>query len=141
MRSSNASRRNRGRNTNGRRNGVGINQIFESNGNDSKVKGNAQQVNEKYQLLARDAKSSGDVIKAENYFQHAEHYHRLHSSLLNAAQANGNNFNREKEEKQKNVVAIKEEEIDQKKSIASSQPTIKNSIQTNHIKKIQERNK
>ena len=77
MRSSNASRRNRGRNTNGRRNGVGINQIFESNGSNSKVKGNAQQVNEKYQLLARDAKSSGDSIKAENYFQHADHFMRI----------------------------------------------------------------
>ena len=141
MRSSNASRRNKGRNTNGRRNGVGINQIFESNGNDSKVKGNAQQVNEKYQLLARDAKSSGDVIKAENYFQHAEHYHRLHSSLLNAAQANGNNFNREKEEKQKNVVAIKKEEMEQGKPIASSKPTIKNSIQKNHKNQSPERNK
>lgn len=135
MRPSNASRRNRGRHTNGRRNGVGINQIFESNGNDSKVKGNAQQVNEKYQLLARDAKSSGDAIKAENYFQHAEHYHRLHLSLLNATLANGNNFNREKEEKQKNVVAIKQEEIDQGKPIASSEPTIKKSIQTNHKNK------
>ena len=140
MRSSNASRRNKGRNTNGRRNGVGINQIFESNGSDSKVKGNAQQVNEKYQLLARDAKSSGDVIKAENYFQHAEHYHRLHSSLLNAAQANGNNFNREKEEKQKNIVAIKKEETDQGKSATSSELTVKNSIQTNDKKKSPEQN-
>ena len=135
MRSSNASRRNRGRNSNGRRNGVGVNQIFESNGSETKVKGNAQQVNERYQVLARDAKSSGDSIKAENYFQHAEHYHRLHSTLLNAAHANGNNFNREKEEKQKNVVAIKQEEIDQGKPIASSEPTIKKSIQTNHKNK------
>ena len=140
MRSSNASRRNKGRNTNGRRNGVGINQIFESNGSDSKVKGNAQQVNEKYQLLARDAKSSGDVIKAENYFQHAEHYHRLHSSLLSATQANGNNFNREKEEKQKNIVAIKKEETDQGKSATSSELTVKNSIQTNDKKKSPEQN-
>ena len=140
MRSSNASRRNRGRNSNGRRNGVGVNQIFESNGSETKVKGNAQQVNERYQVLARDAKSSGDSIKAENYFQHAEHYHRLHSSLLSAIQANGNNFNREKEEKQKNIVAIKKEEIDQGKSATSSELTVKNSIQTNDKKKSPEQN-
>jgi len=28
-------------------------------------------------LLARDAKSSGDTILSESYFQHAEHYARI----------------------------------------------------------------
>jgi hypothetical protein len=51
--------------------------VFESNGPDVKVRGNAQHVAEKYLQLARDAQSSGDSVMAENYFQHAEHYLRI----------------------------------------------------------------
>lgn len=50
---------------------------FESNGPEVKVRGNAQQVVEKYLALARDATSAGDRITAESYFQHAEHYYRV----------------------------------------------------------------
>jgi hypothetical protein len=31
----------------------------------------------KYMSLARDAQSSGDIVAAENYLQHAEHYNRI----------------------------------------------------------------
>lgn len=41
------------------------------------MRGNAIQVCEKYQSLARDATSVGDRVMAENYFQHAEHYQRI----------------------------------------------------------------
>jgi hypothetical protein len=41
-----------------------------------KVRGNAQQVVERYLALARDASSAGDRVAAENYLQHAEHYYR-----------------------------------------------------------------
>jgi hypothetical protein len=50
-----------------------------------RVRGSVTQVLEKYLALARDASSAGDVIAAENYFQHAEHYFRI----LNA---NGGGF-------------------------------------------------
>lgn len=50
---------------------------FDSNGPDVKVRGNANQVCEKYQSLARDATSTGDRVMAENYLQHAEHYQRI----------------------------------------------------------------
>ena len=53
-------------------------QSIESNGPEVKVRGTAQQVQEKYLALARDAFSSGDRIAAEGYFQFAEHYHRIH---------------------------------------------------------------
>jgi hypothetical protein len=52
-------------------------QTFESNGPEVKVRGNAQQVVERYLALARDAPSAGDRIAAENYLQHAEHYYRM----------------------------------------------------------------
>lgn len=55
-------------------------QNFDSNGPDGRVRGNAQQVYEKYVSLAKDA--TDDPVLAENYYQHAEHYHRI----LQAAQ-------------------------------------------------------
>ena len=61
----------------GRKNSHPRSQNFESNGPEVKVRGNAQQVVEKYLALARDATSAGDRITAESYFQHAEHYYRV----------------------------------------------------------------
>src|SRR6201985_1471020 len=51
--------------------------VFESTGPDIKIRGTASHVAEKYVQLARDARSSGDPVAAENYYQHAEHYFRL----------------------------------------------------------------
>jgi len=65
-------RRNNNRRPNGRGNGN-----IDSSGPSVKVRGSARQVYDKYLLLARDAKSSGDTILAESYFQHAEHYVRI----------------------------------------------------------------
>ena len=67
-------KRSRGR---GRRQGNSSNRNYESNGPDLKVRGNAQSIYEKYQSLAHDALSSGELITAENYLQHAEHYFRI----------------------------------------------------------------
>ncbi len=50
---------------------------FDSNGPDVKVRGNASQIHEKYLLLARDANAVGDLVAAESYLQHADHYYRL----------------------------------------------------------------
>ncbi len=75
----------RGRNNNNARKGNGSrNQSYESNGPDVKVRGNVQQVVEKYLTLARDATLSGDRIDAESYYQFAEHYYRI----MNANVAN-----------------------------------------------------
>jgi len=52
-------------------------QSFDSNCGDLRVRGNAWQVYEKYQALARDAASGGDRVTAENFLQHAEHYFRI----------------------------------------------------------------
>ena len=67
-------KRSRGR---GRRQGNSSNRNYESNGPNLKVRGNAQSIFEKYQSLAHDALSSGELITAENYLQHAEHYYRI----------------------------------------------------------------
>jgi hypothetical protein len=77
---SNGKGRPRGRNNNQQVNksrGPSRNQTFDSNGPGIRVRGNAHQVVEKYQALARDAAASGDRVLMENYLQHAEHYYRI----------------------------------------------------------------
>jgi Domain of unknown function (DUF4167) len=64
-----AGRRNSGYNPHGK--------FYESNGPDVKIRGTAANIAEKYQQLARDAHTSGDLVAAEGYQQYAEHYYRL----------------------------------------------------------------
>ncbi len=61
----------------GKRHSGGRNNSFESHGPEVKIRGTAQQVQEKYLALARDANVSGDRISAEAFFQFAEHYYRI----------------------------------------------------------------
>ncbi len=84
MRQGQQNRRSRGRNSssnnnnnNGRKQQNPLSRNYESSGPDVKIRGTAAQVAEKYMALARDATSSGDIITAENYLQHAEHYNRI----------------------------------------------------------------
>ncbi len=62
-------------------------QTFDSHCLDVRVRGNAWQVYEKYQQLARDAGSGGDPVSAENYLQHAEHYFRIIEAINEATAA------------------------------------------------------
>lgn len=39
--------------------------------------GNAHRNYERYVALAREATLNGDVVEAENFYQHAEHYFRV----------------------------------------------------------------
>ena len=66
-------RRPRGRN-NLRSNGRRPNNNFRNNGN--RNTGNILKLLEKYRNLANDALSAGDIILAESYFQHADHFVR-----------------------------------------------------------------
>lgn len=84
----NNNRRNRSRGT-GRKYPNQKGGSFDSNGPETKVRGNAAQVLEKYQALARDANLAGDRILAEGYLQHAEHYYRI----LNTDNENSNREN------------------------------------------------
>src|SRR6185369_3052636 len=74
MRQGQQNRRGRGR---GRKPQNPLARSFESNGPDVKIRGTAAHIAEKYMSLARDALASGDMIAAESYFQHAEHYNRI----------------------------------------------------------------
>ncbi len=80
MRNGQNNKRMRNRNNNNNQNRRGQNpmtRVYESNGPDIKIRGTASHIAEKYLQLARDARSSGDPVAAENYYQHAEHYFRL----------------------------------------------------------------
>ena len=101
MRQGSHSKRGRGRGGNRRSSGPpGRNHTFDSNGPDIRIRGNAHQVHEKYMNLAREASTNGEVVLAESYFQHAEHYYRILSAFTddnnseankNRNQTNGNN--------------------------------------------------
>ena len=101
MRQSSHSKRSRGRGGNRRSSGPpSRNHTFDSNGPDIRIRGNAHQVHEKYMNLAREASTNGEVVLAESYFQHAEHYYRILSAFTddnnsetnkNRNQNNGNN--------------------------------------------------
>lgn len=84
MRQTQNRNRSRGR---GRRPANAGNRVYESNGPDVKVRGTAQTVADKYLQLGRDAISAGDSVKAEGYFQHAEHYLRIIAAAQEQVQA------------------------------------------------------
>ena len=64
------------------------NQLFDSSGPDVRVRGNAHQVFDKYQALAREAAASGDRILSEAYWQYAEHYFRMIQTMGGFGQRN-----------------------------------------------------
>ena len=67
----------RGRGRGGRKPQNPLARSYKSNGPDVKIRGTAAHIAEKYMSLARDALASGDLVGAESYFQHAEHYNRI----------------------------------------------------------------
>jgi len=75
MRQGQQNRRGRGRG--GRKPQNALARSYESNGPDVKIRGTAAHVAEKYMSLARDALAAGDLVSAESYLQHAEHYNRI----------------------------------------------------------------
>jgi hypothetical protein len=84
MKQNNNNRRARGRGPrkpHGMGGGHNKGQGFENPGHETRVRGNAYQVLEKYLQLARDAGSAGDRVAAENFLQHADHYYRVLSAM------------------------------------------------------------
>ena len=76
------------------------NQIFDSSGPDVRVRGNAHQVFDKYQALAREAGASGDRVMAEAYWQYADHYFRLIQTMGGLMQRNNQGWGEGGEEGQ-----------------------------------------
>jgi hypothetical protein len=84
MRQSGKNTRQRGRG--GRRSNnfgqINRNTTLDSNGPDVRLRGNAQQLHEKYTSLGNEAAAAGERISAEAYYQYADHYFRVHSTIM-----------------------------------------------------------
>ncbi len=93
MRQTQSNRRGRGRS---RKAQNPLTKNYESNGPDVKIRGTAAHISEKYTSLARDALTSSDIVRYENYLQHAEHYNRI----IAAAQQNNQNAAENKDSQQ-----------------------------------------
>ncbi len=93
MRHNNSNRRSRkrgnsgGHNHGGNRGGNSRTKVYDSNGPDVRIRGTAHQVAEKYEALAKDALAGGNIVLAEGYHQHAEHYRRIIGEVTENAQA------------------------------------------------------
>ena len=130
MRVSNTPRRHKNRSNSSRRGNNVSSSNFEGNGKDSKIKGNAIQVHEKYQALARDAVASGDIIKAEYYFQYAEHYHRVHKTNQSVNGEKNSRKNKDTFNK-----TSKSEKINGKKLISESEEKFNSNVEEKLISK------
>ena len=75
------------RTNNNRSTGNIMNRVFDSSGPEGKVRGTPQQIIEKYSQLYRDAQLSNDLVAAENFQQHAEHYARMLTEALREQEA------------------------------------------------------
>ena len=62
------------------------NSTIESNGPDGRVRGNAQQLFEKYTALAIDANAASERVSAEAFSQFADHYYRLNQTIIQNAE-------------------------------------------------------
>lgn len=80
MRQGPSGRRPRGRPNRKQHGGHSRPSSYDSGGSEGRIRGNANQVYEKYVALARDAVQVGDRVAAETYFQYAEHYYRIVNS-------------------------------------------------------------
>ena len=118
---------------------VNRNTTFESNGPEGKLRGNAQQLFEKYTALAQDANSSSERISAEAFSQFADHYYRVHQTILAAMEQKRNTHENKSEPKQKSFDdaslsqqkdgnADKEIEADGKNKISEDADSVSNNI-------------
>jgi len=74
-------RNNNGSNNNNRSQSGGRGGVDQANRIDSRARGNAAQMIEKYRNLARDAQLAGDRVQTEYYLQFADHYFRVVSDF------------------------------------------------------------
>ncbi len=70
--------KNFGHNNNGNRSPhSGGNEGSYQGGISRKMRNNAEKQHEKFTNMAKDAASGGDIVQAEYYYQHADHYYRI----------------------------------------------------------------
>ena len=77
---------------------INKNTVLDSSGPDTRQRGTASQLDEKYSTLALDATASDDRILAESFRQFADHYYRLNQEI------EFNNEARENKIKTENII-------------------------------------
>ncbi|MEM7617838.1 MAG: DUF4167 domain-containing protein [Pseudomonadota bacterium] len=120
MRHNTSNRRSRGRNNRNKGGNNNRAKVFDSNGPDVRIRGTAFQICEKYEALAKDAKSSGDAVLAESYMQHAEHYQRMIVEWNEQAEAHNQEKQQQKQENQKTYDKEKQTSNDDDLSLPNS---------------------
>ena len=109
----------RGNNNSGHNHVPNRNTSYESNGPDVKLRGNAQQLHEKYMALAHDAATSGERISGEAFTQFADHYFRLHQAAVGVA---------ETKRQQDQADAVAADESNSIESVAAVEPENSNIV-------------
>ena len=102
MRQNQNAKRSRGRgrrSSNMGQSNINRNTTFDSNGPEGRLRGNAQQLFEKYTALAHDAQASGERVLFEAHSQFADHYYRIHQSIL--ANAEQRRLNEERSQRRR----------------------------------------
>jgi len=107
MRNGTSNRRSRSRNNRGNKGG-GTNRstVYDSNGPEVRIRGTAFQISEKYEALAKDSRSTGDMVMAESYLQHAEHYQRIITEINAQAAAKQEQHNNRNNNVQNNSLFL-----------------------------------
>ncbi len=116
------SSKSRSRSKNNRNRSVGniMNRVFDSSGPEGKVRGTPQQIIEKYNQLARDAQLANDIVAAENFQQHAEHYLRL----LGEAQREMEVRREQQEQQQRERQQARAEQQQQRRQQGGGEPAV-----------------
>jgi|TARA_B110000438_G_C15453327_1_gene495583 hypothetical protein len=96
------------------------NNHFNSNGNNSFARNgsmsnpvNVEKTIQKFQQLAKDAQSGGDLVLVQNYLQHADHYTRRLAEL-NFRDHNNNNSIKDSQKIEEKANNIQEEAKEEK---------------------------
>lgn len=96
------------RNSNHGQTNFNRNTTFDSNGPDGRLRGNALQLYGKYTALAHDANAAGERISAEALAQFADHYYRIHQTILQAADQHRRNQEERQQQNRKPESAASE---------------------------------
>ena len=96
------------RNSNHGQTNFNRNTTFDSNGPDGRLRVNALQLYEKYTALAHDANAAGERISAEALAQFADHYYRIHQTILQTADQHRRNQEERQQQNRKPESAASE---------------------------------
>ena len=84
------------------------NSNFNRNGSMNNIH-NVEKTMQKFQQLAKDAQSNGDLVQVENFLQHADHYaRRLNELNLRTKPVPGSNGQTLEKKEEENKVKVKE---------------------------------